>query len=332
MKWSVKYMDKKKIYITRRIPDEAIKLLQEHFHVEINPQDRVLTREELLQSVKGKDAVLCVITDKVDKEVFEAAGVKCRIFANYGVGYNNIDIASATENNVIVTNTPGVLDDATADLAWTLLMTVARRIIPADKFTRNGAFQAWDPMMFLGRDITGKTLGVVGAGRIGSNFAKKAKAFDMKILYTSLRENPKLEEELGAIYVDKETLLRESDFVSLHVPLLPSTTHYIGEKEFSMMKKTAVIVNTSRGPVIDEKALIKALKQGKIWGAGLDVYEHEPDIEPELLDMYNVVLVPHIASATLETRTNMGLIAARNIIKVLNGEKPDTCVNEAVLK
>jgi glyoxylate reductase len=325
-------MDKKKIYITRRIPDEAIKLLQEHFHVEINPQDRVLTREELLQNVKGKDAVLCVITDNIDKEVFEAAGVKCKIFANYGVGYNNIDIASATEKNVIVTNTPGVLDDATADLAWTLLMTVSRRIVAADKFTRNGAFQAWDPMMFLGRDITGKTLGVIGAGRIGSNFAKKAKAFDMKILYTGLRQNTKLEEELGAIYVDKETLLRESDFVSLHVPLLPSTIHYIGEKEFSMMKKTAVIVNTSRGPVIDEKALVKALKQGKIWGAGLDVYENEPDIEPELLDMYNVVLVPHIASATLETRTNMGLIAARNIIKVLNGEKPDTCVNEEVLK
>ncbi|MCB2289904.1 D-glycerate dehydrogenase [Clostridium sp. CS001] len=325
-------MDKKKVYITRRIPEEAIKLLQEHFNVEINPQDRVLTREELIQNVKGKDAVLCVITDRVDKEVFEAAGAKCKIFANYGVGYNNIDIVAATENNIIVTNTPGVLDDATADLAWTLLMTVARRIIPADKFTRNGAFQAWDPMMFLGRDITGKTLGIVGAGRIGSNFAKKARAFDMKILYTGLRQNFKLEEELGAIYVDKETLLRESDFVSLHVPLLPSTTHYIGEKEFSMMKKTAVIVNTSRGPVVDEKALIKALKQGKIWGAGLDVYEREPDIEPELLDMYNVVLVPHIASATLETRTNMGLIAARNIIKVLNGEKPDTCVNEAVLK
>lgn len=325
-------MDKKKVYITRRIPEEAIKLLQEHFNVEINPQDRVLTREELIQNVKGKDAVLCVITDSVDKEVFEAAGAKCKIFANYGVGYNNIDIVAATENNIIVTNTPGVLDDATADLAWTLLMTVARRIIPADKFTRNGAFQAWDPMMFLGRDITGKTLGIVGAGRIGSNFAKKARAFDMKILYTGLRQNFKLEEELGAIYVDKETLLRESDFVSLHVPLLPSTTHYIGEKEFSIMKKTAVIVNTSRGPVVDEKALIKALKQGKIWGAGLDVYEREPDIEPELLDMYNVVLVPHIASATLETRTNMGLIAARNIIKVLNGEKPDTCVNEAVLK
>jgi glyoxylate reductase len=278
------------------------------------------------------DAVLCLITDNIDKEVFEAAGDQCKIFANYGVGYNNIDIVAATQSNVIITNTPGVLDDATADLAWALLMAVSRRIVPADKFTRNGAFQAWDPMMFLGRDITGKTLGLVGAGRIGSNFAKKAKAFDMKILYTSLKQNPKIENELGAIYVDKETLLKESDFVSLHVPLLPSTTHYICEKEFSMMKKTSVIINTSRGPVIDEKALVKALKQGEIWGAGLDVYENEPDIEPELLDMYNVVIVPHIASATMETRTNMGLIAAGNIIKVLMGEKPDTCVNVDVLK
>jgi len=325
-------MDKKKVYITRRIQDEAIKLLEEHFDVEINPEDRILSKEELLEKVKGRDAVLCLITDNIDKEVFEAAGTQCKIFANYGVGYNNIDVTAATENNVIITNTPGVLDDATADLAWTLLMTVSRRIVPADKFTRNGAFQAWDPMMFLGKDITGKTLGLIGAGRIGFNFAKKAKAFDMKILYTDLTQNSKMESELGAIYVDKETLLKEADFVSLHVPLLPSTKHYMSTKEFSLMKKTAVIVNTSRGPVIDEKALVKALKQGEIWGAGLDVFEQEPDIEPELLDMYNVVIVPHIASATMETRRNMGLIAARNIVKVLNGEKPDTCVNIEVLK
>lgn len=325
-------MDKKKVYVTRTIPNEAIKLLKKHFDVEINPQDRVLLREELLEKVKGKDAVLCLLTDNIDKEVFETAGEKCKIFANYAVGYSNIDIASATQSGVIITNTPQVLDDATADLAWTLLMVVSRRIIAADKFTRNGAFQSCDPMMFLGREITGKTLGIVGAGRIGFNFAKKAKAFDMKILYTDLLRNYKMEKELGAIYVDKETLLKEADFVSLHVPLSPSTRHYISEKEFSMMKNTSVIVNTCSGPVIDEKALVKALKQGEIWGAGLDVFEHEPDIEPELLDMYNVVIVPHIASATMETRTNMGLTAANNIIKVLNGEKPDTCVNVEVLK
>ena len=325
-------MDKKKVYVTRIIPNEAIELLKKHFDVEINPRDRVLLRGELLEKIKGKDAVLCLLNDNIDKEVFETVGEKCKIFANYAVGYSNIDTVAATQSGVIITNTPQVLDDATADLAWTLLMVVSRRIIAADKFTRNGAFQSCDPMMFLGREITGKTLGIVGAGRIGFNFAKKAKAFDMKILYTDLLRNCEMEKELGAIYVDKKTLLKESDFVSLHVPLSHSTRHYISKKEFSMMKNTSVIVNTCSGPVIDEKALVKALKQGEIWGAGLDVFEHEPDIEPELLDMYNVVIVPHIASATMETRTNMGLTAANNIIKVLNGEKPDNCVNVEVLK
>jgi len=325
-------MDKKKVYVTRRIPSGAIELLEKYFEVEINPRDRALLRGELLEKVKGMDAVLCLLTDNIDKEVFEAAGEKCKIFANYGAGYSNIDIIEATKQGVIITNTPQVLDNATADLAWTLLMVVSRRIVAADKFTRNGAFESCDPMMFLGREITGQTLGLVGAGRIGFNFAKKARAFDMKVLYTDLERNYKMENELGAIYVDKETLLRKADFVSLHVPLLPSTIHYIGEKEFSMMKNTSVIVNTCSGPVIDEKALVKALKQGEIWGAGLDVFEHEPNIEPELLDMYNVVIVPHIASATMETRTNMGLIAVRNIIKVLKGENPDTCVNTEVLK
>lgn len=225
-----------------------------------------------------------------------------------------------------------MLNDATADLAWTLLMVVSRRIVAADKFTRNGAFESCDPMMFLGKEITGKTLGLVGAGEIGSNFAKKAKAFDMKILYTDLLRNYKIEEELGAVYLDKETLLKEADFVSLHLPTSLSTVHYMSDKEFSIMKNSAIIVNTCSGPVIDEKALVRALKKGEIWGAGLDVFEHEPVIEPELLNMYNVVIVPHISSATMETRTNMGLIAAGNIIKVLEGERPDTCVNTEVLK
>ena len=325
-------MDKKKVYVTRRIPDEAIKLLQKHFDVEINPCDRVLLRGELLEKVKGKDGVLCLLTDNIDKEILDAAGDKCKIFANYGVGFSNIDIVTATKHGVIITNTPQVLDDATADLAWTLLMVVSRRIVAGDKFTRNGAYESCDPMMFLGREITGKTLGIVGAGRIGFNFAKKAKAFDMKILYTDIIKNHKMEKELGAIYVEKETLLKEADFISLHVPLSPSTIHYIGEKEFSIMKSTSVIVNTCSGPVIDEKALVNALKDGEIWGAGLDVFEHEPNIEPELLNMYNVSIVPHISSATMETRTNMGLVAAENIIKVLSGEKPNNCVNKEVLK
>ena len=325
-------MDKKKVYVTRKIPNDAIKLLEKYFDVEINPRDRVLLRGELLEKVKGKDAVLCLLTDDIDKDVLEAAGASCKIFANYGVDCNNIDLLFASQMGIIITNTPEVLDDATADLAWTLLMVVSRRIVAADKFTRNGAFESCDPMMFLGKKITGTTLGLVGAGRIGFNFAKKAKAFDMKVLYTDLVRNYKMEEEIGAIYVDKETLLAQADFVSLHVPLSPSTTHYISDKEFSIMKNTSVIVNTCSGPVIDEKALVKALKQGEIWGAGLDVFENEPHIEPELLDMYNVTIVPNIASATMETRTNMGLIAANNIIKVLCGEKPDSCVNIEVLK
>lgn len=323
-------MNKKKVYITRAIPKPAIDLLKEHFEVEVNMEDRVLTKEELLQKVRGRDGVLCLLTDNIDAEVFEAAGSNCKIFANYAVGYNNIDLAEATKRGIVITNTPGVLDNATADLAWALLMTVSRRISEGDKFTKEGKFKGWGPLMFLGLDITGKTIGVVGAGRIGYNFARKAKAFDMKIIYTGSNKKDYME-ELGAYYVDKETLLRQSDFISLHVPLIPSTKYYIDEKELSIMKETAVLINTSRGPVVNEKALVKALKEGWIWGAGLDVFENEPLIEPELMELDNVTIVPHIGSATIETRTNMGLIAAQNIVKVLKGEKPDTCVNPEVL-
>lgn len=325
-------MTRKRVYVTRQIPEAAIESLREQFDVTVNPHDRVLTREELLAGVKGMDAVLCLLTDAIDAEVFEAAGPQCRIFADYAVGYNNIDVAEASRRGIIVTNTPDVLNDATADLAWALLFAVSRRIVESDGFARAGKFKGWGPMMFLGRDITGRKLGIIGAGRIGSNFARKAKGFDMDIIYTSTKPNAEMEKELGARFVDKETLLKEADFISVHVPLTPATRHYIGEKELGLMKETAVLINTSRGPVVDEKALARALKNGKIWGAGLDVFENEPDIEPELMELDNVVIVPHIASATIETRTNMGLIAARNIIKVLNGDKPETCVNPEVLK
>lgn len=322
----------KKVYVTRQIPEAALRDLREQFDVTVNPHDRVLTREELLASVEGMDAVLCLVTDNIDSEVFDAAGSKCRIFANYGVGYNNIDVAEASKKGIIITNTPDVLNDATSDLAFALMFAVSRRVAELDRFARAGRFKGWGPMMFLGRDITGKKLGIVGAGRIGFNFAKKAKGFDMDIIYTSNKPNIEMEKQLGAKFVDKETLLRQSDFISLHVPLTPSTKHYIGEKEFKLMKKTAVLINTSRGPVVDEKALVSALKDGRIWGAGLDVFENEPDIEPGLIELDNVVIVPHIGSATIETRVNMGLIAARNIISVLNGGKPETCVNPEVLK
>ncbi|MHB9038505.1 MAG: 2-hydroxyacid dehydrogenase [Armatimonadota bacterium] len=324
-------MSRPNVYVTRMLPQPAIDLLKEHCDVEINPDDRVLTRDELLEKVAGRDAVLCLLTDAIDGEVLDAAGSQCKIFANYAVGFNNVDVNAATQRGIIITNTPGVLTDATADIAWALLFSTARRIVESDNWLRAGNFKGWGPMLFLGRDITGKTLGVIGAGRIGANFAKKSKGFEMKVLYTDVARNKTFEAETGGVFVDKETLLRESDFVSLHVPLMPETTHLIGEPEFKMMKDTAVLINTSRGPVVDEKALVKALKDGEIWGAGLDVFENEPELESGLADLDNVVIVPHIASATIETRTNMGLIAARNIIAVFDGQTPPNCVNPEVL-
>lgn len=325
-------MPKPNVYVTRLIPQPAIELLQQHCEVEINPADRVLSKPELLSKVKGRDAVICLLTDTIDEEVFDQAGKQCKIFANYAVGFNNIDIKAANARNIIITNTPGVLDDATADCAWSLLFATARRIPSADKFLRAGRFQGWGPLLYLGMDITGKTLGVVGAGRIGCNFAQKAKGFNMKVLYTDIQPNPTFEAATGGVYTDKETLLSQADFVSLHVPLLPATRHYIGAQELGIMKKTAILINTSRGPVVEETELVKALQQGQIWGAGLDVFENEPAVHPELLKLDNVVLVPHIASATIETRTNMGLIAVNNVIKVLNNQAPENCVNPEVLK
>lgn len=320
------------VYVTRMIPEAPLTVLKEHCDVEINPDDRPLTRQELLAKVRGRDAVLSLLTDTIDDEVFMAAGSQCKVFANYAVGFNNVDVAAATKRGVIITNTPGVLDNATAEIAWALLFAVARRVAEADKFARAGLFQGWGPMMFLGQEIMGKTLGVIGTGRIGSKMARGAQGFGMRVLCCDEFKKTELEKDLGATYVDKDTLLKESDYVSLHTPLMPSTTHLISDREFKLMKKTAILINSSRGPIVDEKALVRALQAGEIWGAGLDVFENEPAIEPELRTMDNVVILPHIASATIEARTQMGMIAVRNIIKVLNGEAPETCVNPEVLK
>ncbi|MCM8825450.1 MAG: D-glycerate dehydrogenase [Candidatus Omnitrophica bacterium] len=323
-------MVKHRLLVTGMIPEPAIDLLKKNCDVEVNTEGRVLSKKELISRVKGKDAVLCLLTDTIDDEVFQASFPKCRIFANYAVGYNNIDVEAATRRKIVITNTPGVLTDATADLAWALLFSVARRVVEADRFTRDGKFRGWLPDLFLGMEITGKTLGVVGAGRIGSNFARKAKCFSMRILYYDKKRNYQLEQDTRALFVDLETLLKESDFISLHVPLLPETRHLIGERELALMKKTAILINTSRGPVVDEKALANALKEKKIWGAGLDVYENEPVIEPELISLDNVVLLPHIASATFETRTKMGIMAAENILAFFRGEIPPNIVNPEV--
>lgn len=320
------------IYVTRLIPQPGIDMLKAAGHqVEINPDDRVLTREELLAKVKGRDAVLCLLTDTINAEVCVAAA-GCKIFGNYAVGFNNIDVAACTAAGIAVSNTPGVLTDATADMAWALLFSMARRIVEADKFTRDGKFKGWGPLMFLGGDITGRTLGIIGAGRIGENFALKSRGFNMKVLYSDVNANPTLEKELGAKKVDMETVLRESDFVSLHVPLLPETTHLIGKRELEMMKPTAYLINTSRGPVVDEAALVEALRKNVIAGAGLDVYEDEPALKPGLAECWNAVIPPHIASATLETRTKMATMAAGNILAMLEGKRPPNILNPEVLK
>jgi lactate dehydrogenase-like 2-hydroxyacid dehydrogenase len=314
------------------IPQENIDELRQHFVVDVNPEDRALTKDELKQEAKGRDAIVSLITDTIDGELLDAAGPQCKIVANYAVGINNFDVAAATQRGVILTNTPGVLDDATATHTFALLLATARRLAEADKFVRDGKWKGWAPMFFIGMDVDRRTIGIAGMGRIGSNVARKAKGFDMKIIYADVRRNVQVEREVGANYVDKETLLKESDFLTLHVPLMPETHHYIGERELKLMKKTAVLINACRGPVVDEHALLKALQEKQIWAAGLDVYENEPEIVPGLTKLENVVVVPHIASATTETRINMGKIAVNNVIKVLNGQPPDNCVNPEVLK
>ena len=318
-----------KIFVTRKIPDKGLDLLKKHHEIKVNPNDRVLTKKEIIKGLKGKDGLLCLLTDKIDKEVIESEP-KLKMIANYAVGYNNIDINAATKNKIPVSNTPGVLTDTTAEMAWALLFSVSRRIVEGDKFTRAGKFKGWAPMLMLGQDITNKTLGVVGTGRIGAAFAMKSKGFNMKILYYDKKRNEKLENNLNAKKVELEKLLRESDFISLHVPLIESTYHMIGEKELKKMKESAIIINTSRGRVLDEKALVKALKNKWIFGAGLDVYEHEPKISEELKKLDNLILQPHSASATIDTRTKMAVVAAENMIKGLKGEIPPNCVNKKV--
>ena len=323
--------EKIKIYVTRRIPDAGLELLRKnHPQFEMNPEDRILTRSELLEKVRGLDGLLSLLTDKIDGEVMDAAGPRLKVIANHAVGFDNVDLPAATQRGILVTNTPGVLTDATADHAWALLFAAARRIPESEKFLRAGKFTGWGPLMFLGGDITGRTLGIIGAGRIGHSVAMKSKGFGMRVLYTDEVANPALEQEIGAQKVSLEELLRESDFVSVHVPLLPSTRHFINQETLRLMKKTAYLVNTSRGPVIDEAALAEALRDGVIAGAGLDVFENEPAVHPELLKLDNLVLTPHTASATVATRNKMATMAASNLIAALAGQQPPNLVNDEV--
>ncbi len=320
------------VYVTRIIPQPGFDILHENLtNVRINEEDHRLSREELLENVKGLDGLLPLLTEQIDGEEMEAAGKQLKIIANHAVGFDNIDVPAATERGIMVTNTPGVLTDATSDHAWALLFTTARRVVESDKFTRAGKYKGWGPMMYLGGDITGRTLGVVGAGRIGNAVAEKSSGFKMQILYCDEFRNENLENEYGAKKVSFEELLSEADFVSVHVPLLDSTHHLFNDAAFKQMKKTAYLINTSRGPVVDEAALVRALQNGEIAGAGIDVYEEEPKIHPGLLSLDNAVLTPHTASATIETRTKMATMAAQNLVDGLKGKRPANLLNPEVL-
>jgi len=327
-------MVKPKVYVTRQLFDEAIEILEEHADVEVyEGVDDAIPRELLLEKVADVEGLLPLLTERIDAEVMDAAeGLK--VISNYAVGYNNIDVAAATERGIYVTNTPGILTDTTADCAFALLMAIARRIPEADRHVKAGGWvHAWGPRMFVGTDVHGKTLGIIGLGRIGGAIARRAKGFNMNVIYYDEERKRELEKELGVRYSPLKELLTESDYVSLHIPLTSSTRHMIGKRELTMMKETAFLINTSRGPVVDEDALYRALRDGVIAGAGLDVFEREP-LSPEspLKGLDNAVITPHIASASVETRTKMATTAAFNLISALQGKEPPNLVNPEVLK
>ncbi len=315
----------KKVYVTRTLPTYVMKTLGNICEYDVNSEERLATREELVNAFKNYAAVITMLNDRIDADLINQAGPDLKLIANYGVGFNNIDVAAANAKGIFVTNTPDVLTDATADTAFTLMFACARRVIECDNIVRTGSFM-WAPKYMLGYDVTGRTVGIIGAGRIGTNFGiKAARGFNMKVLYYSRRASLHLE-SVGAQRVGLEELLERSDFVSLHLPLTDSTRHLIGARELAKMKPEGILINTSRGPVVDEKALADALSRHVIAGAGLDVYENEPEVEPALKTLQNVVLLPHIGTATFGTRREMGLMVIRNIEAVFAGKEPPQMV------
>ena len=315
----------KKVYITSNIPDVADELLKEKFEVDKNVDNKELTKEELIELGNTYDGLITSLTDEFDAEVLSQIN-RTKVFANYAVGYNNFDMDYVKENNLIVTNTPEVLSDTTAETAISLLFAVSRRVVEADKYIREGKWDGFSPKLLLGKDIHSKTLGIIGAGRIGKRFAEKMRGFHMQVLYHNHDRDLGFEKSFNALYKSLEDLLKESDIVSIHVPLTKETKHMITKKELDLMKSDAILINTSRGAVINEKDLIKVLKNKKIYGAGLDVYENEPRINEELMTIDNVVLTPHIGSASIETREEMAIMAAKNVLNVLSGRKPNNKV------
>ena len=319
-------MERKKVLITRQLPGDAVEKLKEECDLLCDPPSDQMPRNQLSELIPEADALICLLSETIDREVISRAP-KLKVISNYAVGYDNIDVAFATERKIYVTNTPDVLTEATADLAWALLLAAARRVVEGDEMVRQNRFTGWAPDLLLGLDVAYKTLGVVGLGRIGLAVARRAKGFGMRVLYWSKNRKEQWEEQFGLEYQPLDTLLQTADFVSLNVALTPETHHLIGEKEFSLMKNTAILVNTARGPVVDEAALAAALREKKIWAAGLDVYENEPEVHPDLLKLDNVILAPHVGSGTIDTRAKMAEMVVSNVLMALKGQRPTNAVN-----
>ena len=319
-----------KVFVSYWLPDAPLNALREKHTVVVSKEDRVLSSQELVAQLADCDALLCV-GSRVDRTVLDAVSPRLKIVANWGVGYNNIDADYAAQKGIMVTNTPDVLTETTADLSWAILMAVARRVVEADTYVRAGQFQGFKPFAMLGADVWGKTIGIIGCGRIGQAMARRAQGFGMRVLYHNRRPLDKeTERALGAHYMEIDALLKESDFVSLNVPLTEETHHLIDARRLSLMKPSAFLVNTTRGPVVDEQALLAALRKKQLAGAALDVFEKEPAVTPGLIDLPNVVLTPHIGSGSWETRTAMADVAVSNIIAALEGQTPPNLVNKPI--
>lgn len=321
-----------KIFVTRKIPGNHIEKLKiSGNEVLVSEFDRPLTGEELVEKVKGVDALLCLLTDRIDGDLMDAAGPQLKIISNYAVGFDNVDIKAANDRGIVVVNTPSEeVNEAVAEHTWALILALARRVVESDKATRSGGYKGWEPDIFLGGALKGKTLGIIGLGRIGTFVAKMAKGFEMNVLYNKREPDPKVEAELGIKFADLDTLLTSSDVVSLHVPLTDETRHMVNDAAFAKMKKGAILVNTARGPIVSETDLVKALRSGQLGGVGLDVFDNEPNIDPELIGMPNVVLTPHIASATIEARDKMGSQSVQAILDVVANREPENIVNKEV--
>jgi lactate dehydrogenase-like 2-hydroxyacid dehydrogenase len=312
------------VLVTKRIYPEAVDFLRQHADVDYVGTDEGLTPEALIERARGKHALVSQLTDRLSRDVISQLDSSVRVISNVAVGYDNIDVPAATERGIMVTNTPGILTDATADFAFALLMAAARRVVEAHEFVHSGKWTRWGIDLMVGQDVHHRTLGILGMGRIGQAMARRGTGFSMRILYSGSKP---VETDFPAEFVSKETLLRESDYVSLHVPLNNNTRHLIGEAELKMMKKTAILINTARGPVVDEPALAQALQDSVIAAAGIDVFEQEPKVHPALLQCKNAVLAPHIATATVATRTRMSMMAAENAVAVLEGRRPPNLLN-----